>query len=109
MKIKIIIALIVLISLGAGFVVWKQSSKAPATTTNQKDETLIDDVTVIRTFMANPNLELSFVRTDLRMPYFKVGRITKTKDGENLEPTDDWLRQVNIYRQKDLINNQCSV
>lgn len=109
MKIKIIIALIVLISLGAGFVVWEQNNKTPNLTTNQKDEILTDNVTVIRAFMANPNLELSFVRTDLPMPYFRVGRITKTKDGENLEPTDDWLRQVNVYRQKDLIEGQCSV
>ncbi|NMB56551.1 hypothetical protein GYA19_01265 [Candidatus Beckwithbacteria bacterium] len=97
-----------MISLGVGFIVWKHNSKAPAITTNQKDEIFTDDVTVIRTFMANPNLELSFVKTDLPMPYFRVGKVTKVGNGESMEAVEDWVRKVNIYDQKGILDGRCA-
>ena len=58
------------------------------------------DMAVIRSFMANPNLELSFINTDLPTLYFSVGKITKVGNGENMEAVKDWTRQVNVYDQK---------
>lgn len=107
MKIKIIVALLILVGLGAGFIVWKQGSKTPALTINQKNETLTDDVTVIKAFMANPDLEFSFIRTDLPMPYFRVGKVTKVGNGENMEAVEGWVRKVNIYDQRGILNGQC--
>lgn len=109
MKTKIIIALLILVGLGAAVVVWKQGNKIPTLTTNQVDNTTVDDMAVIRTFMADPALELSYVNTDLPMPYFRVGKVTKMGNGENMEAVDGWTRQVNVYDQKKLINGKCAV
>ncbi len=109
MKIKIIIAFVVLAILGA--LVWwrKGSNSIPNVTTNKETDSKTVEMAAIRTFMADPNLELSFVNTDFPMPYFRVGKVTKTKDGENMEAVEGWTRQVNIYHQKKLLNGLCSV
>lgn len=67
------------------------------------------DMASIRSFMAQPSLELTFINTDLPIPYFRVGKVTKMGTGENMEAEDSWTRQVNIYDQKELINGECSV
>lgn len=68
-----------------------------------------DDKEVIRTFMDKPSLELILVGTDLPMPYFRVGKVTRVGTGENMDKVDGWVRQVNIYDQKDLINGTCNI
>lgn len=110
MKTKIIVALLILVGLGTAITFWKQGSKAPVLPVNQTADATTQDMTAIRTFMAEPNLELSFVSTDLPFPtYFRVGKVTKMNGGENMDPVDGWTRKVNIYRQKELLNEQCSV
>lgn len=110
MKIKIIIALLVILGLGA-MVWWKQGNKVtlPTSITNQAVDSKTADMAAIRTFMAQPNLELSFLNTDLPMPYFRVGKVTKLANGENMEKVDGWVRQVNIYVQKEIVNGGCYV
>lgn len=66
------------------------------------------NVASIRSFMGKPDLEVEFVTTDLPMPYFRVGKVTKIGNGENMDPVDGWTRMVNVYDQKDLIDGQCS-
>lgn len=111
MKIKIVIALLILAGLGASLVWWKQGNKVsiPNPITNQAVDLKSADIAAIRDFMANPSLELSFVNTNLPMPYFRVGKVTKIGNGENMEAVDGWTRQVNVYDQKDLLNGQCVV
>lgn len=109
MKIKIIVALLILVGLGAGVVLWKQGSGTSVLPTKQTADAMTQDMGAIRTFMAEPNLELSFVKTDLPTQYFRVGKVTKMDNGENMEAVDGWTRQVNVYDQKALVNGQCSV
>ena len=110
MKTKIIFALLILVGLGAAVVLWKQSNGTPVLPANQTtDTTAKEDISAIRTFMADPDLELSFVNTDLPMPYFRAGKVTKMGNGENMEKVDGWMRQVNVYDQKELVNGECAV
>jgi len=110
MKTKIIIALLVVLALGAGFIWLKQNGKVPVVPSKQVVDSTTQGETVICNFMDNPNLELSFVNTDLAFPvYFRVGKVTKRDGGENMEAVDGWTRQVNVYHQKELLNGQCSV
>lgn len=109
MKTKIIVVLLILAGLGAGVIWWKQSSKTPVLPLKQAVNTTAEDVAAIKAFMADPNLELSFVNTDLPMPYFRVGKVTKMGNGENMEKVDGWVRQVNVYDQKKLVNGECAV
>lgn len=109
MKTKLLIAILVLIGLGATVVWWKQGGRTPVLPANQKTDNATEDMTAIRTFMAEPNLELSFVNTDLPMPYFRVGKVTKMSNGENMEAVDGWVRQINVYDQKELVNGECAV
>jgi len=110
MKTKIIFALLILVGLGAAVVLWKQSNGTPVLPANQTtDTTAKEDISAIRTFMADPDLELSFVNTDLPIPYFRVGKVTKMSNGENMEKVDGWVRQVKVYDQKGLVNGECSV
>lgn len=89
---------------------FKPNGSTPqSVTTSSNINTPQDDKAVIRTFMDQPNLELTLVGTDLPMPYFRVGKVTKVGTGENMDKVDGWVRQVNIYDQKDLINGQCNV
>lgn len=106
MKTKIIVALLILVAVGV-FVLQKQGIKAPLLTTNKVVDTTSEDMAAIRAFMADPNLELSFVNTSLPQPYFMVGKVTKLPNGENIEKVDGWVRQVNVYDQKGVLNGQC--
>ena len=67
------------------------------------------DIASIKSFMAQPDLDLAFVNNDLPVPYFRVGKVTKVGTGENMEKVDGWVRQVNVYDQKDILNGQCVV
>ncbi len=110
MKIKIVIALLVIAILGGVFVWSRQSSKTALLPSKQTTDVTTQEETVIRNFMAEPNLKLSFVKTDLPFPnYFRVGKVTQVNGGENMEAVEEWTRQVNVYRQKELLNGQCSV
>ena len=108
MKIKIIAVLLILAGLGAGVIWLKQGGKTPVLPLKQTTDSTAEDITAIRRFMANPNLELSFVNTSLPQPYFMVGKVTKLNNGENIEKVDGWVRQVNVYDQKDILNGQCA-
>jgi len=107
MKAKIIAALLILIGLGVGFVLWKQGTVTPVLTTKKTVDTTVEDMAAIKTFMAQPTLELSFINTSLPQPYFMVGKVTKLINGENIEKVDGWVRQVNVYDQKGVLNGQC--
>ena len=109
MKIKIIAVLLILAGLGAGFIWLKQSGKASLLPVKQATDSTAEDIAAIQAFMADPSLELSFVNTDLPMPYFRVGKVTKMGNGENMEKVDGWVRQVNVYDQKKLVNGECAV
>lgn len=63
----------------------------------------------IRTFMSNPDLQLVYVRT--RHPSnFSVGRVTnKDAGGFTMEDVSGWERRVEIYQQKEFINDRCEV
>lgn len=102
---------IILLFLGGGFVLLKQANKPSISnsTVNKQQDPKLADIASIGGFMGNPSLKVSFIKEDVPMPYFRVGRVTKTKDGEYMQPTDDWLRKVNVYRQEDLIEGSCSV
>ncbi|MDO8503880.1 MAG: hypothetical protein Q7S60_04305 [bacterium] len=101
--------MVILVGLGTAVVLWKQGNQTPAQPVNQQADNVSEDMTAIRSFMANPNLELIFVNTDLPMPYFRVGKVTKVDDGENMEAVDSWVRKVNVYDQKEIVNEQCSI
>lgn len=111
MKTKLIVLLLFVAFLSGSFIWLKQANKLSVFTriVSEEQDPKLADIISIREFMRNPSLEVSFVKEDVPMPYFRVGRVTETKDGEYMQPTDEWLRKVNVYRQKDLINNQCSV
>jgi len=109
MKIKIIVVLLILVGLGTAIVLGKQKSKSLVLPVNQTVETTNQDISAIRTFMAEPSLELSFVNTDLPTQYFRVGKVTKVGNGENMDAVDGWVRKVNIYDQKELLDGQCSI
>ncbi len=103
--------LILLVAAGLGTIVWwKQNSKIPPQHSVTGTETpQQEDMAAIRSFMGNPNLELTFINTDLPLPYFRVGKVTKIDSGENMEVVEAWIRKVNIYDQKELIDGECSV
>lgn len=111
MKTKIIVVLFLTALFGGIFIWLKQANKVsiPTRTVNEQKDPRFTDITSIRGFVGNPSLEVSFIKEDVPMPYFRVGKVTKTKDGEYMQPGEGWLRKINVYRQKDLINNQCSV
>jgi hypothetical protein len=109
MKTKIIIALVILALLGA-LVWWKKGSNSMSdVTTNKEADSKTVEMSAIRKFMADPNLELSFINTDFPMPYFRVGKVTKTKDGENMEAVEGWTKKVNVYEDTKTLQNSCAV
>ncbi|MFA5300237.1 MAG: hypothetical protein WC389_18775, partial [Lutibacter sp.] len=63
----------------------------------------------IRTFMAKPNLELIYTGT--RHPSnFNVGVVTNQDEGGyTMESFSGWERRVEIYQQKEYINDRCEV
>ena len=109
MKTKIIVVLLILVGLGVAVVLWKQNNGTPVLPVKQTADATTQDMGAIRTFMAEPNLELSFVNTDLPTQYFRVGKVTKMGNGENMKAVDSLTRQVNVYDQKVLVNGQCSI
>lgn len=110
MKTKIIIVLLILVGLGVGLVWLKQSNHIPVLPSQQEVDNTSQDKATIRSFMAEPVLELAFVKTDVPFPiYFRVGKVTQMEGGENMEAVDGWVRKVNIYHQEELLNGQCSV
>lgn len=107
MKLKIALILLA-VGLVAGYLLLKTNNRTSAPiATSQTNPT--DDVSVIRQFMGKSDLELSSVGTDLPTQYFRVGKVTKIGTGENMDKVDGWVRQVNVYDQKDLVNGTCSV
>jgi len=63
----------------------------------------------IRTFMGQPELELAYIST--RHPSnFSVGRVTNRDNGGfTIEDVSGWERRVEIYQQKEFINDRCEV
>lgn len=114
MKTKLLIGLLIVTILGM-VIWWKFGNKnQPSTTiskvtTSQEENSQQKDMDSIISFMGKPNFELSFIKTDLPTPYFRVGKITKVGNGENMDAVDAWIHNVNVYDQKELINGECSV
>lgn len=110
MKSKILIVLTIVLVLGLVAIFSKQSGNFSVSndTPNQKPQATTDEE-VIRAFMNQPNLQLTSLGTDLPTMYFRVGKVTKIGNGENMDPVEGWTRKVNVYDQKDLINGECSV
>ena len=112
------ILLVLLIAAGIGGLIWWRQSKKPLspdfsinTETVKEESSRQKDINSIRSFMANPNLDLSFKETGLPQPYFMVGKAFPLDKGGGMriEKVTEWERQVNIYEQKDLVNGQCEV
>jgi len=66
-------------------------------------------IEAIRTFMGNPDLQLVYIST--RHPSnFSVGRVTnQDAGGFTMENVSGWERRVEIYQQKEFINDRCEV
>lgn len=107
MRLKIILVLLA-IGLVTGYLLLKTNNKTSVPVTTSLINST-DDVSVIRQFMGKSDPELSSVGTDLPTQYFRVGKVTKVGTGENMDKVDGWVRQVNVYDQKELINGTCSV
>ncbi|KKT24578.1 MAG: hypothetical protein UW07_C0012G0011 [Candidatus Nomurabacteria bacterium GW2011_GWF2_43_8] len=60
-------------------------------------------------FMAKPDLQLQYIGT--RHPSnFNVGVVTnQTDNGYTMEDVDGWERKVEVYQQKEYIENTCEV
>lgn len=114
MKTKLLLGLLIVVIIGVT-IWWKFGKNTQLLTTNpatiplQEENSQQKDIDAIRSFMGKPNLELSFIKIDLPTPYFRVGKITKVGNGENMDAVDAWTRNVNIYDQKELISGECSV
>jgi len=103
---------IFLFVIGFGIVIWwRQGNEIPSTGSDVGIEISPQqkEIEIIRSFMGNPDLELTFVNTDLPVQYFRVGKVTQIGNGENMEAVEGWTRQVNVYDQKELINGTCSI
>ena len=113
---KLVLVLLIVVGLG-GVIWWEQSHKTPSpdfsinTETAQKESPQQKDFNVIRSFVANPNLDLVSKGIGLPQSYFMVGKASTLDKGGGIriEKVTEWERQVNIYEQKDLINGQCEV
>lgn len=113
---KLVLVLLIVVGLG-GVIWWKQSKKTPSpdfsinTETSKTESPQQKDINAIRSFMANPNLELISKGTGLPQPYFMVGKASSLDKGGGvrIDKVPKWERQVNIYEQKELINGQCEV
>lgn len=59
-----------------------RSQKAPVSTSiNSSEQTKSTDLTTIRSFMEDPDLELAYIGTDLPQPYFMVGKVSELPKG----------------------------
>lgn len=108
MKLKIITVLLIL-GLITGFLVLRKKTTTPVQTNDKSTSATSSDFITIRQFMDNPNLDLVLLGKDLPTSYFRVGKVTKVGDGENMDRVDGWTREIDIYVQKELINETCSV
>lgn len=108
MKTKLLLGLLIMVVIGVT-IWWKFGKNTQSLTTNPETIPLQEDIEAVRSFMGKPNLELSFVNIGLPTQYFRVGKITKVGNGENMDAVDAWTRNVNVYDQKELINGECSV
>ncbi|MFA6518628.1 MAG: hypothetical protein WCV93_03170 [Candidatus Shapirobacteria bacterium] len=114
MKTKLLLGLLIVVVIG-GIILWNSGKKTQSLTTNseptplQEENSQQKDIDAIRSFMSEPNLELSFINIGLPTQYFRVGKITKVGNGENMDAVDTWTRNINVYDQKELINKECSV
>ncbi len=114
MKTKLLLGLLIVVITGVT-IWWKFGKNTQSLTTNpeniplQEENLQQKDIEAVRSFMGKPNLELSFVSTGLPTQYFRVGKITKVGNGENMDAVDAWTLNVNVYDQKELINGECSV
>ena len=89
-----------------------RSQKAPVSTIiDSSEQTKSTDLATIRSFMGDPSLELTYIVTDLPQPYFMVGKVSELERGGgiNIEQVENWKRTVNVYEQKDLIEDRCAV
>lgn len=66
-------------------------------------------MSAIRTFMAEPNLQLIYMGT--RHPSnFSVGKIaSRDANGYTMDDVAGWERKVEVYQQKEFIDDQCEV
>lgn len=63
----------------------------------------------IRKFMNEPNLQLTYIATR-RPSNFNVGKITnQDAGGFTMEDVKGWDRRVEVYQQKDIVDDQCEV
>lgn len=114
MKSKLLLGLLIVAIIGVT-IWWKFGKNTQSLTTNSETIPLREensqqkDIDAVRSFMGEPNLELFFVDKGLPTQYFRVGKITKVGNGENMEAVNEWTRNVNVYDQKELINEECSV
>ncbi len=67
------------------------------------------DLDAIRQFAGNSSEGFSFVKNDLPLPYFRVGKVTQVGTGENMDPVAGWTRSVDIYQATKPIEGTCSV
>ena len=113
METKYVIGILVLATIAASIFFLSRNSKIPTippeSKSNEADTS--QDLAVIRTFIGKPNLELKYIETGLPQPYFMVGKVSplEKSGGFRIDKVDGWVRQVNIYEQKELVSGQCSV
>jgi hypothetical protein len=63
----------------------------------------------IRKFMGDPDLQLTYIATR-RPSNFNVGKITnQDAGGFTMEDVEGWERRVEVYQQKDFVDDQCEV
>ena len=63
----------------------------------------------IRTFIGEPDLQLTYIATR-RPSNFNVGKVTnQDAGGFTMEDVPGWERRVEVYQQKDFVDDQCEV
>ena len=66
-------------------------------------------IQTIRTFMGEPDLQLTYIATR-RPSNFNVGKVTNQDvGGFTMEDVKGWDRRVEVYQQKDIVDDQCEV
>lgn len=109
MKPKVAIILLIILVLGVTIVFSKKTvPTAPTPISGQVVQTKTDE-DAIRAFTNKPNLELKSLGEDLPTIYFRVGKVTKVGNGENMEKVDGWVRRVRVYDEKTPLNGGCIV
>ncbi|KKR51811.1 MAG: hypothetical protein UT89_C0006G0010 [Parcubacteria group bacterium GW2011_GWE1_40_20] len=108
MKSKIAIVLLIVLGIGVAIVSSRRTGTTPTLVSNQIIQAKTDEE-AIRAFTNKPNLELKSLGEDLPTIYFRVGKVTKVGNGENMEKVDGWVRQVNVYDEKTPLSGGCYV